>query len=167
MAYFEPVRNECWIRGWHTYEPVRNECWIRGWHTFQPVRNECWIMGWHIFEPVRKRVLTARMANFWTSIAGWTLPFNSATVLKIKRKSQERIELTPIEYQSNAQPLRHLRYFIFNVRMTFFSFLWKITLNSIFHNNEKQVVQKCVIPVVKGLIWKLFWTFRSRSYCPI
>ena len=83
MAHFEPVRNECWIREWHTYEPVRNECWIRGWHTFQPERNECWIMGWHIFEPVRKRVLTARMTNFWTSIAGWTLPFNSATVLKI------------------------------------------------------------------------------------
>ena len=42
-------------------------------------------------------------------------------------------------------------YLIFNFRPTFFSYFWKITADSVFHNVKKQVGQKWPFPVVKGL----------------
>ena len=45
-------------------------------------------------------------------------------------------------------------YLIFNFRPTFFSYFWKITADSVFHNVKKQVGQKWPFPVVKGLINK-------------
>ena len=46
-------------------------------------------------------------------------------------------------------------YLIFNFRPTFFSYFWKITADSVFHNVKKQVGQKWPFPVVKGLKTKL------------
>ena len=42
-------------------------------------------------------------------------------------------------------------YLIFNFRPTFFSYFWKITADSVFHNVKKQVGQKWPFPVVKEL----------------
>ena len=47
-------------------------------------------------------------------------------------------------------------YLIFKFRPTFFSYFWKITTDSVFHNVKKQVGKKWPFPVVKGLIL-FFW----------
>ena len=56
-------------------------------------------------------------------------------------------------------------YLIFNFRPTFFSYFWKITADSVFHNVKKQVGQKWPFPVVKGLKFQYFqqyWCYESR-----
>ena len=53
-------------------------------------------------------------------------------------------------------------YLIFNFRPTFFSYFWKITADSVFHNVKKQVGQKWPFPVVKGLRVKLILNFRHE-----
>ena len=44
----------------------------------------------------------------------------------------------------------------FQFQTDFFSYFWKITTDSVFHNVKKQVGQKWPFPVVKGLI-PFFW----------
>ena len=39
----------------------------------------------------------------------------------------------------------------FQIQTDFFSYFWKITAYSFSHNVEKQVVQKCAIPIIKVL----------------
>ena len=56
-------------------------------------------------------------------------------------------------------------YLIFNFRPTFFSYFWKITADSVFHNVKKQVGQKWPFPVVKGLIGVFPIILRLRKFC--
>ena len=53
-------------------------------------------------------------------------------------------------------------YLTFNFRPTFFSYFWKITADSVFHNVKKQVGQKWPFPVVKGLTHSYQFTEMSR-----